>query len=301
MQLAKSTTNIIESVTQNKHNIIWRPSGGLNDCSFFESNFRYYLQPIQNPVFTNPSSRTAVTLKEPFFNDNTYGLIVTNDINDATPKESLYRHINNVVIFNTIRPPNMKREDFIITEKKNTKRTKLFMTDDIAASWEMPNNSVVVNYGVPLDILTTEDIEQSGDLLIHDTSMLGKQLMAAAQQKGLKVELVTQFTNFTDFSEKVKKYKVYLDTTLNGNYECLCAVACGAKVVGTRSCKKTAPGITIENNGGNLLNVIEQLLSSDSLDVKEGRDYLEEHYNFLNFKNTVTELFTKKIQEAYIA
>ena len=98
----------------------------------------------------NPSSRTAITLKEPFFNDNTYALFVTNDLNDKTPQDSLYRHINNVIIFNQVRPPNMKREDYIISAQKNAKRTKLFMNQHIADSLGDMPNATVVNYGVPL-------------------------------------------------------------------------------------------------------------------------------------------------------
>ena len=46
------------------------------------------MQPMQNPVFTNPSSRTAVTFKDPFFNDNTsYSLIVSQDLNDKNPAQ----------------------------------------------------------------------------------------------------------------------------------------------------------------------------------------------------------------------
>lgn len=301
MQLARAVTNIISSLNPKKvHNIIYRASGGLNDCAIFETNFRYYMQPMQNHVFKNPSSRTAITLGEPFFNDNTYALLVSNDLNDNTPQDSLYRHVNNVVIFNQMKPPNMKREDYIISSQKNANRTKLFMNEHIAASWGDMPNSTVINYGVPLDILTTSDIEQSNDLLVHDTSLLGKQIVGTAQQKGLKAEVVQQFTSFEDFSEKVKNCKVYLDTTINGNYECLCAVALGAKVIGTGSCKMTTPQITIENNGANIMTKVEELLAQDKLDVEEGRKFLDENYNMGKFQEAVSELFNTKIQEAYV-
>ena len=302
MQLARAVTNIISALDHKRiHNIIFRPSGGLNDCAFFETNFRYYMQPMQNHIFQNPSSRTAVTLKEPFFNDNTYALSVTNDLNDQTPQDCLHRHINNIVIFNQVRPPNMKREDYIITSQKNAGRTKLFMNQPIADSWgDMPNANVI-NYGVPLDLLTTDDIQQDNDLLVHDTSLLGKQLANTAQQKGLKVEVVTQFRSFEEFSMKVKNCKVYLDTTINGNYECLCAVALGAKVIGTGSCKMTTPQITIENNGANIMPKIEELLGQDKPNIEEGRKFLDENYNMGKFQETVTEIFNTKIQEAYVA
>lgn len=301
MQLARATTNIISSLILDKHNIIWRPSGGLLDCAFFETDYRYYLQPIQNPVFKNPSNRTAVTLPSPFFEDNTYNLIVTNDLKDRTPQDSLQRHINNVIVINTMRPPNMKREDHIILSQNTAKRTKIFMNDHIRESWGDMPNSHVIDYGVPLDILTTEDIEQKADVLIHDTSMLGKQIAATAQQEGLTTEVVSQFTSFEEFCEKVKKHKVYLDTTINGNYESLCAVALGAKVLATNSCKMTTPTITIENNGANILNKIKELLASDKTDLESSREYLDQNYNFEKFKQAVTQLFTSKIQEAYIA
>jgi prophage maintenance system killer protein len=302
MQLARAVTNIISSLNHKKtHNIIFKASGGLNDCAIFETNFRYYMQPMQNHVFKNPSSRTALTLLEPFFNDNTYALSVTNDLNDNTPQDSLYRHVNNVVVFNQMRPPNMKREDYIISSQKNANRTKLFMNKHIAESWGDMPNSTVINYGVPLDLLTTDDIKQTTDLLVHDTSLLGKQIAGAAQQKGLTVEVVQQFTSFEEFSEKVKNCKVYLDTTINGNYECLCAVALGAKVIGTGSCKMTTPQIMIENNGANILPKIEELLTQDRPDIEEGRKFLDENYNMGKFQEAVTELFNTKIQEAYIA
>ena len=272
MQLARAVTNIISSLNHKKvHNIIFKASGGLNDCAIFETNFRYYMQPMQNHVFKNPSSRTALTLQEPFFNDNTYALSVTNDL-----------------------------KDYIISSQKNTKRTKLFMNQHIADSWGDMPNSTVINYGVPLDLLTTDDIKQDIDLLVHDTSLLGQQIVGAAQQKGLKAERVQQFTSFEEFSEKVKNCKVYLDTTINGNYECLCAVALGAKVIGTASCKTTAPQITIENNGANILPKVEELLAKDRPDIEEGRKFLDENYNMGKFQAAVTELFNTKIQEAYI-
>jgi hypothetical protein len=175
------------------------------------------------------------------------------------------------------------------------------MNQPIADSWgDMPNANVI-NYGVPLDLLTTDDIQQDNDLLVHDTSLLGKQLANTAQQKGLKVEVVTQFRSFEEFSMKVKNCKVYLDTTINGNYECLCAVALGAKVIGTGSCKMTTPQITIENNGANIMPKIEELLGQDKPNIEEGRKFLDENYNMGKFQETVTEIFNTKIQEAYVA
>lgn len=302
MQLARATSNIIQALTYERPpNIIFRPSGGLLDCAFFETDFRFYMQPVQNPVFTNPRSRTAVTLKEPFFNDRSYSLIVCQDLKDNTAQQSLMRHINNVIVVNNMRPPNLKREDHIIMAQKTAKTTKVFMNQTIADSWGDMPNSTVIDYGVPLDVLTTDDIDRKIDILVHDTSLLGKQLVGSAEQMGLKAEVVNQFTSFEDFSAKVKNCKVYVDTCINGNFECLCAVALGAKVIGTASVKMRTPQITIENNGANILPKIEELLKADEPDIEEGRKYLDEHYNFAKFQDAVTTLFKNKIREAYIA
>ena len=299
MHLARAATNILHSLIDDTYNIVWNPTGSLLDCAFFELDFRYYLKPIQNPNFKNPSNNTAVTLSEPYYSDQKYGLLVTGNINDNSDQEAMVRHINKVLVLNMPRG-NMKKEDWMILGQRTRAILKIFTSESIAKSWGFTENVETIKYGVPLDILTDEDITQTDDVLIHDTSMLGKQLAGQLQQEGLKCELVNHFHTFEEFSNKVKKHKVFLTTTLNGNYEALCGVACGANVIGTNSVTDTAPGIVIQNNGAEMIKTIKELLENKQ-DVASNRKHLEENYNFDTFKTTVTDIFNKKIREAYIA
>jgi len=299
MQLARATTNILHCLIDDSHNISWNPTGSLLDCAFFETNFRYYLRPMQNPNFKNPSSRTAITLQEPYHSDQKYGLVVTGNINDNSAQEAMSRHVNRVLVLNMPRS-NIKKEDWMILAQRSNDVLKVYTSQGIADTWGMSNNSEVVNFGVPLDILTDEDITQSEDVLIHDTSMLGRQLAGQFQQAGLTCNLTPHFHTFEDFSNQVKKHKVFITTTLNGNYEALCAVACGASVIGSNSVVEKSPGITIQNNGAQMLETVQSLLSTKQ-DIAANRKYLEENYNFGTFQTRITEIFNKKIREAYIA
>ena len=69
------------------------------------------------------------------------------------------------------------------------------MNQHIADSWGDMPNATVINYGVPLDLLTTDDITQANDLLCMIPGF-GKQIVGTAQQKGLKAEVVSQFYQF---------------------------------------------------------------------------------------------------------
>ena len=49
-----------------------------------------------------------------------------------------------------------------------------------------------------------------------------------------------------------------------------------------------------------MLETVQSLLSTKQ-DIAANRKYLEENYNFGTFQTRITEIFNKKIREAYIA
>ena len=300
MQLARAAGNIIHSLTDETHNILWCPSNSLLDCAFFETEYRFYMKPLPAQThMANPYNNRAITLQGPFFNYQHYALMVSSNWNDnAASREAHVRHISRVLIFNNYRG-NIKREDWIILQQKNASITKICMADAYAQSWQL-NNLNVIQYGVPLDILNTEEIDHQQDVLIHDTSMLGKQLKMQFEKEGIKTTLVEHFRSFEQFNDTVKKHKVFLTTALNGNFEALCATAIGASVVVTNSVANKTPCMTSQNDGSKMLETVKELMGREE-DTDSERQFLVDKYPFDKFQQSVTDIFNTTIREAYIA
>jgi len=282
--------NIAMSLINNNINILYESTNTAFDFIFKELPYAVY--DITNLL---PATHYDITFSHNFLtHDNTNYQI------------ALMYNINSILTFNTVSPKELKKEDIFLILDNNKMSKKIFFGNNIAESWigtkTLPENSSVIDYGLPKYDINNEDRDQIV-LLNFSKNKNIEQLYKILKQSFQNIKMlddISQINSATHFSEILSEYTICID--LVSMFNALFAANAGCHVITSNfnlNCSMITELSSLDSvtpTINNLLaqNVKNSLINSESIEqlrLKYDYDTFVKNINNLLYENTKKEIF----------
>lgn len=269
---------------ESERNIIYRPSNPIFDRILYHIGYNFYI--LDKDYISN--SDNALGLPESHIDLYSYDLFICNSILEAAQDTlSKQLHLNSVIFEHGPKQNQIKKEDLSIINQKLKNSKKIFFDENYALTWNQ-HGTVVLNYGIPLDIFFSaiDYNDREKDLLIVNipNNIVGHQLKSYFENEHFKCELIENIPaiSLSELSQYLNKFRLIVnlqsDKLLN-----LASIACGCTSVLLSAENILIPSTTcrtsVDEIARNINNDLKNFPSNEST-----AEYLKHFHHFDLFK-----------------
>lgn len=298
------TSNVLHKQLVDETNIIYYTSNSLFDHILYLINNNYF-------VFADvPSiSENCKCLRESHIDLYDYDMCCSNGITTYKDRSNLASamHISNLFLEHNYRASNLKKEDLYIVNQNLSKIKKVFFNSFTAQSWGL-HNSLVVEYGVPVDQFVPLDSEPEKEVLISTSNqaIAGQLQQHIINNLKLQVDCVESlgFADIPYVNKLFNKYKIFINLT-NNMIDSLCAASSGMDVLALAQIDPNDKKLNNVPNIKNCLNV-NDIAAAIEAKVKNAtknnnaNTYIKNNYSFDKFKAGMQGVFDTVKREACV-
>lgn len=301
------TSSVIQQMIDQEINVIYYPTLSLFDHILFLTDNNFF-------VFSNNLKSCADNCRcidSDFIDIYNYDLCVSNSIVSYRQRcENLAKGFNvgPIIFEHNLPDAGLKKEDRFILNTQLHKVKKIFFDADIEKIWDISNASCYA-YGIPTNhFIPIPDIEKIKTVLISSSDqtnahVLGNQLKEHLETNlELKCDIASNVAelNIDSVNKSLNQYEIFIDLN-NRPVDCLCAASAGLRTIGLSNLKNLdkVPNINQVNTIQDIVNIIPQVNSQD-INSEQTRNYIDEHFNFIKFKNTINSIFKNIKREAKV-
>jgi len=304
MRLNIMTSNVLHKQLVDETNIIYYTSNSLFDHILYLIDNNYFVFADVPAVHDN-----CKCLRESHIDLYDYDMCCSNGITTYKDRSNLASamHISNLFLEHNYRGSNLKKEDLYIVNQNLSKIKKVFFNNYTAQSWGL-QNSLVVEYGIPVDQFAPLDSQPEKEVLIaaSNQAVAGQLQQHIINNLKMQAECVESL-NFVDISHVNKlfnNYKVFINLT-NNMIDSLCAASSGMDVL---ALAQVDPNDKKLNNVPNMRNYsnINDIAATVEAKVKNAtknnnaNTYIKNNYSFDKFEAEMQGVFDTVKREAHI-
>jgi hypothetical protein len=290
MRLNIINSNIIHQIIESERNIIYRPANTVFDKILFYVGYNFYI--FDNNYISN--SENALGLPESHIDLYSYDLFICNSLlqsaQDVLPKQL---HLNSLVFEHGPKQNQIKKEDLSIINQKLKYTKKIFFDENYALSWNQ-HNSIILNYGIPLEIFNTtiEYDKREKDILILNipNNMVGHQLKHHLENEHIKCDIIDQIPSMSlsELCEYLNGFKSIINLQ-SDKLLSLISIACGCLSIVPSSDTTSIPSLIYRSSIDNIARNINSDLKNPP--VKQSVvEYLTRFHNFDLFKIKLSDI-----------
>lgn len=299
------TSNVLHKQLVNETNIIYYTSNSLFDHILYLIDNNYF-------VFADvPSvSDNCKCLRESHIDMYDYDMCCSNGVLSYKDRSNLSSamHINNLFLEHNYRASNLKKEDLYIVNQNLSKIKKVFFNSYMSQSWGL-NNSLVLEYGVPVDQFIPLDSEPEKEVLIlssNNQAIAGQLQQHIMNNLKLQADCVESF-GFAEIGQVNKlfnQYKIFINLT-NNMIDSLCAASSGMDVLALAQVDPNDNKLNGVPNMQNYMNV-NDIVAAIEAKVKNAaknnnaNTYIKNNYSFDKFKMGMQSVFDTVKREACV-
>ena len=304
MRLNIMTSNVLHKQLVDETNIIYYTSNSLFDHILYLIDNNYF-------VFADvPSiSDNCKCLRESHIDMYDYDMCCSNGILTYKDRSNLASamHISNLFLEHNYRAATLKKEDIYIVNQNLSQTKKVFFNNFTAQSWAL-HNSLVVEYGVPVDQFVPLEPEPEKEVLISTSNqaIAGQLQQHIINNLKLQVDCVESlgFADIPYVNKLFNNYKVFINLT-NNMIDSLCAASSGMDVL---ALAQINPNDNKFNSVPNIQNCqsVNDIAAAVEAKVKNATKsnnaniYIKNNYNFDKFKTEMQGVFDTVKREACV-
>ncbi len=298
------TSNVLHKQLVDETNIIYYTSNSLFDHILYLTDSNYFVFADVPTISDN-----CKCLRESHIDLYDYDMCCSNGITTYKDRSNLASamHISNLFLEHNYRASNLKKEDLYIVNQNLSKVKKVFFNDFTAKSWGL-QNSLVVEYGVPVDQFVPLDSEPEKEVLISTSNqaIAGQLQQYIINDLKLQADCVESF-GFADIlhvNKLFNNYKVFINLT-NNMIDSLCAASSGMDVL---ALAQIDPNDNKLNNVPNIKNCLHVNDIAAAIEAKvknatknnNANTYIKNNYSFDKFKEEMQGVFDTVKREACV-
>lgn len=303
MYLSSITANVLNKFNNQRINILYEPQYNLFDVLLAECGLNLFIP--KSDRFVNLSSSNFTALNEDQYALFNYNVGITNNIiGYSNQKKYDALHLNTVIFTHSYKPPAIKKEDLVLLNNSVKNTDKVFFETGSRDSWKL-NNSILINYGIPLDKFYSTNTDRSDRVLMlnFDRNPNIPTLIEFLEKHNIGVDIVQEISGDVDLlTELFNKYKVCIDLSDYNISNLLVCIACGCKAI-TYSTPmimenySNTPNLYTATTIQDLMSAIEKAMVAETIDYVE---FYEKQYNFVEFANKINNIITHSNNRAFI-
>lgn len=303
MYLSSITANVLNKFNDQKINILYEPQYNLFDILLAECGLNLFVS--QNDRFVNLLSSNITTLNENQSDLFNYNVGITNNIiGYSNQKKYDVLHLNTIIFTHSYKPTAVKKEDIVLLNNSVKNAHKVFFDSGSRDSWKL-DNSILINYGIPLDkFYPTNDDRSSRVLMLNlDRNPNISTLVEFLEKHNIDVDIVQEISGDLELlTELFNKYKVCIDLSDYNISNLLVCIACGCQAITYATPMiienySNTPNLYTATNVQDLISSIKKAMLAETIDHTE---YYEQHYNFTNFATNISNIVTDSNNKAFI-
>ena len=307
MRLNSMTSNILHQMLYSEINVVYYPTFGLFDHILYltDNNFFVFAENLKS------CSENCRCLNASFVDLYNYDIACANSIlsyKKQCVQLSQSFNLNPIIFEHNLPDATLKKEDRFILNDNLKSVKKVFFDATVNKAWGF-NNSVLYDYGIPLDkLFSIPNAEKVKNILISGSDQSNGQVLANQLKQHfesnseLKCDILTSVSqaNIEDINKLFNQYEIFIDLN-NRPIDCLCAAASGLYVVGLSNLKNlnNVPNISQANTVQDITNIVTNL-NNQNISIEQTHQYIDEHFNFSKFKNIISSIFKNIKREAKV-
>ena len=294
MRMNLLTSNVLHQILEPEINVVYNSENGVFDKILFSLDINFF-------NFNNNKSyhENYRNLPETHIDLYSYDLYIDNSIINYKKNSDITRslHVNSLIFEHNNKHNQLKKEDVSILNSQLNRVKKIFFDEDYAKSWNL-SNSLLINYGVPLDIFKSLNAVEKKDILVYygSNKILGEQV-----RNYLKADIIEDIDkkSLNDLNKIFNEYRLFVDMT-NNLCLSLCSICSGCNVSILSDRNKNIPGIYFYNNIEDIIKSANIVLNQNT-PYESVTDYISNYCNYELFKTNIYTII-KDIakREAYI-
>jgi hypothetical protein len=303
MRLTAASSSIIHQLLDNQINVIYNPANHLFDhiLSTCVEDINYYVL-SENTYNISENCRNISSEYIDLYN---YDINLYNEIISLIQsKNNIDRvfHVTNLVFQHKPRPHKIKKEDLLLINQKTRTTDKIFFNKDIYDSWNF-DQSQLISYGIPLESFTNNSNDRPIDVLIlSNDRMISQQIYGHFIANDTKCETLTTMHNLRieEVNKKFNESKIIIDLE-NNTINQLCALACGCYVLCLSENTQDILYIQRYQSIDDMVYNCNKILNANSFqDTKAIKEYLNETFNYDQFKKHISQIMELNKRKAFI-
>lgn len=297
-------SNILHRVLSKTTNILYNLSNTIFDHVLLNanSNSNYFLRSNEEKIHIASNLSVLNSKYEDLYE---YDIFFCNSVTTAIENRNqiLGMHINPIISEMKPRPPQIKKEDLVLMNQQLAAIPKIFYDENCMQSWRLQNSNLI-NIGIPLELLQNSIPLQEREkhiLIIGDRrNVLVQQMLMFFKNNNIDCDVMSEFYQYsiTEISNLFNQYQVMIDLTLTP-MQILSGLACGCRVV-SLSTNINFPYVEYGNSFQDIPVVaINALKSTNEYPKKEINQYLDEKFNYDQFRNNISNFIDLQKRKAF--
>lgn len=297
-------SNILHRVLSKTTNILYNLSNTIFDHVLFNanSNSSYFLRSNEEKIRIASNLSVLNSKYEDLYE---YDIFFCNSMTTAIENRNkiLGMHINPIISEMKPRPSQIKKEDLVLMNQQLAMIPKIFYDENCMQSWGLQNSNLI-NIGIPLELLQNSVPLQEREkhiLIIGDRkNVLVQQMLMFFKNNNIDCDVMSEFYQYsiTEISNLFNQYQVMIDLTLTP-MQILSELACGCRVV-SLSTNINFPYVEYANSFQEIPVVaINALKNTNEYPKKEINQYLDEKFNYDQFRNNISNFIDLQKRKAF--
>lgn len=295
MRINFLTSNVLHQVLDKDINIIYNSTHNVFDKIVYTIDANFFNFSSQKSYDNNLRN-----LQNSHIDLYNYDLYVDNGIINYKQNSNITKslHINPLIFEHNNKNNQLKKEDVAILNNQLSRIKKIFFNENYAKSWNL-SNSLIIEYGIPLDIFKPLNLTDKKTFLLY----YGSNRIIGQQTKDyLKADVIENIheKSIEEINQIFNEYEVFIDIT---NTLCtdLAALSSGCKVMSLSDCHKSIPGMYFYSSIEDIINNASQITNIE-ISYEKVHRYIEENYSYNLFKEKLYSIINHTAKrEAYIA
>lgn len=229
-----------------------------------------------------------------------YNMAIANNIlSYASNQKFLPSHLNTIIFVANNKPSQLKKEDLLLMDNNLSKVTKVFFDQQQAESWKFKDYKLL-NYGIALDhfYITNEHSNRNKKALLLNFNGINNDgiriLSQILQNNNIKFDVINELPyNTEQIREIFNQYAVCVELNERNLSNVLVSIACGCMGLSYDAndlgqSYKAVPNLYFGKTIYDIANGIISLLNEHQ--PQDCREYLKEKFDFVSFKENITNL-----------
>lgn len=300
MYLTQPIGNILQKFNNQTINIYYEPYYNMIDIMLGLCDLNLYA--FEKDLI---EKNIGTSLGLSFFRPNQidlfhYNMAIANNIlSYASNQKFLPSHLNTIIFVANNKPSQLKKEDLLLMDNNLSKVTKVFFDQQQAESWKFKDYKLL-NYGIALDhfYITNEHSNRNKKALLLNFNGINNDgiriLSQILQNNNIKFDVINELPyNTEQIREIFNQYAVCVELNERNLSNVLVSIACGCMGLSYDAndlgqSYKAVPNLYFGKTIYDIANGIISLLNEHQ--PQDCREYLKEKFDFVSFKENITNL-----------
>lgn len=300
MYLTQPIGNILQKFNNQTINIYYEPYHNMIDIMLGLCDLNFYSfekDLVDKNIGTNLGLSFCRPNQIDLFH---YNMAISNNIlSYASNQKFLSAHLNTIIFVSNNRPSQLKKEDLLLMDNNLSKVIKVFFDKQQAESWKFKDYKLV-NYGISLDhfYITNEYSNRNKKVLLLNFNGINNEgiriLSQILQNNNINFDVINELPYDTERARELfNQYSVCVELNERNISNVLVSIACGCMGLSYDAndlgqSYRAVPNLYFGKTIYDIANGVVSLLNQNT--PQDCKDYLKENFDFISFKEHITNL-----------